>query len=647
MKKLNMPSTLFGILCALVLGVCVGDSNIGPGPSRSDNAIFNSTKTASSQKAKAENTDSMLTSFTLWNENDVNTISAGEIIGNNITVQLPADTITTASVMFKLTFTGADTISTNGIQIKNNTDVQIDLNAPMVFTATKDGISKNYTVSFIKREPYFKFYDKANTCIRDIDGNIWTKTPNKVIKGGQWKDTLNYVNDSFSACGIPLQKWTLPSTVQAQAIINTVPLNFQYPSQTSPDTAPLAWFNAQTESNVKLLNLPNVVDFWTQEDDSSKKDYALAMRLGATKPKIVSIQNRNYFSVAWPVSSGDGSDAKTITNFTFTPQNELPIQGIVAGNLIFLVMPPLPEHTIMRGGIAVSATGGTVSINGISQLDNYSFPSGAPPSFPPILPVTVTAKNGKKNIYSLIVRSSSSFNTITGKTGNKNIFSSIISSGPAFTSFAVFDSIANTMVPGIIDNEKNTITVQLADGASLYTKVFFSTSFPIAEANVMVNNQSIMSSQSVHFDDENGNNIPVQFTINEDGLLDQTYSVTVLSNSTSQCDCTPIGPKSTCSCPYTPWFTLLKDGGVSNYHLICTNPNYPYPIDWGWSPDDNGVACFKNMGTTPKMENITCKNWNIGWGEDKHVQLKIMCGSTLPKDYNLPEDDKNRHSQRL
>ncbi|MCC2624414.1 MAG: hypothetical protein K0R14_287 [Burkholderiales bacterium] len=393
MNHIKIAYTLVGILCTLALNGCVEGSKGVPGSGVS----FSNTN---SVNEKLGDTPPILTSLTLWTKTgETTTANAAEIIGNNITVKLPADTVTNGVIPVRLTFTGADTISKDGVQIESNTIVRIDPQAATLFTVTKNGVSKDYTLSTIA-DPYFKFYDTAKTCVKDADGNIWAKTPNSVyFPGGEWSTTLAHVKSSFSACGIPAGEWSLPSSQQGQAMINRVPLTFQFPAQIGPTTIPLAWFNGQTESGVQLFNLPNAAVFWNSEEDKNNPNNALAMQLSAA-PKIVSDPKQDYFAVAWPIVSGDGNSAKTITDFAFTPENGVPSKGIIAGNQIFVTMNTwVSPGNLINAQITMSMTGGNTFING-AQLANNSNLS-YDPSHP--TPITVIAKNGSKNIYTLIV----------------------------------------------------------------------------------------------------------------------------------------------------------------------------------------------------------------------------------------------------
>ncbi|MCC2624412.1 MAG: hypothetical protein K0R14_285 [Burkholderiales bacterium] len=375
MKRFKIACALFGILCCFIC----------------DSKTLNNS-------SNSKKIPDILGSFTLWGkQNDINTAFAGEIIGNNITVQIPADT--DLSVPLFLTYTG---LKKGYMELRTQENKLIPSNSSMIisenntFTALKNDQSQIYNVSVIRR-PYFKFYDIAKTCVKDTDGNIWVKTPN--IPGGNWSSTFAYVKSSFSTCGIPVGKWSLPCSQQGQAMINRVPLDFQFPSQVGPNTGPLAWFNGQKESGIQLFNLPNDFDFWSREEDINNPDNALAIRL-SSPPKIVS-NPKEYFAVAWAISSGDGTSAKTITDFVFTPENGVSSKGIIAGNQIFVTTSLWANlGQIIKSNVIFSVTGGTVSYNGKPLTKDVS--TGYNLSQP--IPITVTANNGEKNIYTLIVK---------------------------------------------------------------------------------------------------------------------------------------------------------------------------------------------------------------------------------------------------
>src|SRR6185437_7070862 len=350
-----------------------------------------------------------LTSFTLWGKkNDVNTAVAGEIIenqnGNNITVQLPADTPNDAAIPYTFTFTGvADTILKDDVQIDTDAEIWITPKSSAKLTVIKDGISKDYTISFVLK-PYFTIYDSSNQCIQDLDGNVWVRSS---LEAGAVQDTwqgdmlrIPGAGDSFkgfSACNIPAGKWNLPSLEPAPVLLDKLPLAYRSKPVGSGNLEPTDWFN---QHNFQLTAGWN---YWTSQRNKAIPDNAYAISISKQNTGIYSTDEASML-YPLPFSSGDGNSAKTITSFVLSPENSAPLDATIVGNQIFVKIPMwVNPGSVLNSNISISTTGGSPSSNGVPLTSNNNFALNI---IQPT-PITITAKNGDRNIYTLIVDTNS------------------------------------------------------------------------------------------------------------------------------------------------------------------------------------------------------------------------------------------------
>ncbi|HLX52468.1 MAG TPA: hypothetical protein VKR58_00910, partial [Aquella sp.] len=392
MKQFKIVFALFGILCIFVLNGCVGGSgSSGSTPS-------NTVSTASSKNDLAaihspDDTESpVITSFTLWGtDGDVNTAIAGEITtndnGNQITIQVPAET--TFPAKFYVTYTGADSIinSANNSEVTNHSLQSLD-STPVSYTVTKNNAVQNYTLSVITREPYFTSYyndQGVSKCVVDLDGNVWLSDPTKF---GTFNQVEAFANMPFFKACQPISGWHLPNKQQAKSLLDKIPSDYRM--GTSGKTA-IDWFNMQKDSKgVKLFALDSFeTNYWLSEPGSV---------MGVNTNSIYSVQpSLSTKFPGWPVASDGNANAnfRTITDFYTDPQHANDTS--IAGNQIFIPIDAWhPEGNVPTPiKLNFAATGGTITINGNKYQNGDIFTIPAANMTAPIIPVTVTSKTGK------------------------------------------------------------------------------------------------------------------------------------------------------------------------------------------------------------------------------------------------------------
>ncbi|MCC2624410.1 MAG: hypothetical protein K0R14_283 [Burkholderiales bacterium] len=337
----------------------------------------------------------MLNSFNLYeSQAGIATVSAGEIIGESITLQLPPDTKAGVASPFTLTFTGTyDTILKDGVPVNNKSEIVVLPQTSAKFTVIKNNVSKDYLASFVLK-PYFKPYndDPSNECLQDLDGNVWTKSsPDSGTSGDTWPGYM-YILKSFSACGIPAGKWQLPSLEQVKSFLDRLPSAYRSPPDGPGNLEPTDWFN-MPQNGFRLIPGRN---YWI-----SKRSKENAYVMSISKQNIFkALQSSMMYPL--PVSNGPKAMAKTITSFRFTPENSTPLEGKIIGNQVFVNIPLwVNPGSTLHAVTTFSITGGTVSLNGmqLTNNSNISYNIEQP------IPITITAQNGDKNIYTLLIKS--------------------------------------------------------------------------------------------------------------------------------------------------------------------------------------------------------------------------------------------------
>lgn len=418
MKQFKIACALLGILCGFTLSGCL-DGGPGSGaPASSVSSTGNKSETASLIGASSSNgysntsgsgainntlhnspkdTHSIITSFALWiTKDDVNTAFAGEIIGNNITVQVPAETDLTVPLF--ITYTGSGyvelrTTDEHASLIPNNSSQYVS--ESQTFLGLKNGKAQTYNVLVIKRAPYFTFYDASHNCIKDYDGNIWASSTYPYPS--QWGDIRDYATNFFTACNIPVGKWSIPPWGQAKSLLDKIPLAYRSKPDGPGNLEPADWLN------ISGFVLSTEQDYWTLEENKAISGNAYVMGFSKQRTGLYSDSKMSYSYYALPVSSGPESSAKTIIDLTFTPESGTPSKGTIVGNQIFVTTTVWANPgTAVNANIIISTTGGTVSYNGrlITADTGLAYNVSQP------IPLTVTTKNANadKNIYTLFVK---------------------------------------------------------------------------------------------------------------------------------------------------------------------------------------------------------------------------------------------------
>lgn len=420
MKQFKIAFAVLGILCGFTLNGCLnGGEGSGASAGGASSSNVGSVSVAPKSQipgtisnalnSSSKDTNPGFTSFALWKANDdLSTAVAGEIIenpntGNTVTLQLPEDTPKDAAIPFTLTFTGvADTVLKDGLQVYSNSAILVTPQSSAKFTVTKSGISKDYTVLFVL-EPYFKTYkDPSNQCIQDSDGNVWVKSSPEwgALKdtwpGDMFRITGDGSTNGFSACNIPAGKWGLPSLKQVKALLDKLPLAYRPTPDGRGNLEPTDWFNMPQHG----FQLTPGWNYWTSQKDKKISGNAHVMSISKQKTGVDSApQSSQMYPL--PVSIGTESSTKTITSFIFTPENSTPLEGKIVGNQIIIALPEwINPGTPINSNSNASTTGGVVSSNGtqISNSNSLVYKIAQP------IPITVTAKNGDKNIYTLIIK---------------------------------------------------------------------------------------------------------------------------------------------------------------------------------------------------------------------------------------------------
>src|SRR6185437_5270470 len=347
-------------------------------------------------------THPILTSFALWaNKDDANTVFAGEIIGNNIKVQVPPE-INLAAPLF-ITYAGADYMelrTSDGSLISNNSQQYIPESG--IFIALRNGKPHIYNIS-VTTKPYFA--KQTDLCLEDSQGNVWYK----FMDQNNWvnwstavshakKLNIGYLNKG--TCGLT-SGWDLPRAYQMQLMINYLPLaDRRNPDEYLGVSPEAVWFNKQGFF-VSGLNLWGVSDV-----DDDTKAYVWSLDGDAYKytPLGISAIDKNSTDKVvstWFVNSGDGIKDNLITDFIFTPEGGTPLKGIIAGKQIFVTVPSTWANPgmVIKANV-VASTQGKVSYNGVPITDGSILAYNV---LQPI-PITVTAINGDKNIYTLYLK---------------------------------------------------------------------------------------------------------------------------------------------------------------------------------------------------------------------------------------------------
>jgi hypothetical protein len=487
-----------------------------------------------SNSLHSANSTGVLTSFTLWTaQDDVNTAIAGEIIGNSnndskINVQVPADTPDTAT--FYITTTGVDNMTINGSSVTDNSAYSFVLSDQYDCVVTKGGTSQKYTLSFVRMASYFSLYpDKSGKCVKDFDGNVWVSAPdaNHIYS---WNSATTHTF-SVDNCGFT-SGWQLPDAQHAQVLLNKVPLKYRAkPDGGTGTSLPIYWLNSQTEFGLPLFKLPAFPGAWYWLSDPQDQNQASVIDIttGGNVSSVRSLPKSPTLSLIWPVHKGDINDAKTITGFTIDKQIG---NATIVGNQIFA--------TVGMGLMSVNltiTTGGTVTINDTLYVNNNLLELPELTSLSPqMIPITVTSKNGDKNIYTLVLMGSP-----------------LAVFDVTFTQFSVSDTVSGKMVDGVIDNSNHTITVNLSDGANLCAAIKYATS----GAAILVNatdgrgvESPVQSGNAVYFNNQHGDNVPLVLALTDPSSGNHIdYKVTVNSNPIDTCNCTPFPNWNMCGCP--------------------------------------------------------------------------------------------------
>ena len=413
MKQLKGVFIALGIFCLFLLSGCVGNGS-------NDNKVNSQTLDSQSsiQPSNGNNTnplntnESPITSFTLWGtDGDTNTAIAGEITtndnGNQITIQVPAETSLPAK--FYVTYTGADSIinSANNSEVTNHSLQSFD-STPVSYTVTKNNAVQNYTVSVVTRKPYLEPIPNTD-CLKDVDSNLWSKS----IIWSNDKDDYNKISNKvkfFSDCGYTFGQWSLPSVAQAKALLNLIPVSpVNYRSNPGgTDTKPVYyWFWDVKGFN----NIGNGRNLWTSTLDVTDYDNAYMINLNMDQPHSESVEIVSSPKDAvpsgidgLPVHSGDINDAKTITDFSV--ENQVG-NTVIVGNQIQATISKWvnPQSIIIPVQFNFVTTGGKVSINSSDYIneDEIKLPNNFSQQTL-VIPVTVMSNNRDKNIYTLLLK---------------------------------------------------------------------------------------------------------------------------------------------------------------------------------------------------------------------------------------------------
>jgi hypothetical protein len=348
-----------------------------------------------------QGTTAELTSFTLWGtKGDTSTAIAGEIIendnGGQITVQVPAETVFPAT--FYVTFTGADQLLINNQSTDYNSTYTFDSPTSIEVEAQNNSYIKKYTLSVVKRSPYFTKY--ADKCVKDLDGNVWLSNPTQLASN--WNSAVSYAN-SFKACGLTSStdyNWSLPDPDKAKTMLDKVPLSYRAKPDGPGNHAPSQWFSMQLESGVPLFHLPFLLDYWSLAEKDSNNVYVIGFNAKPGTYSVLKNDPNNSF-LAWPVHNGDEGDFKTLVNFSVTNQIG---NSMIVGNTIFITA-NADTNNPNYVQIYFSSTGGsTVNINGTRYEKSNTV--NIPGKFQAlqIIPITIISENQEKNIYTLVLQ---------------------------------------------------------------------------------------------------------------------------------------------------------------------------------------------------------------------------------------------------
>jgi hypothetical protein len=411
MKQFKREFALLWFLCIFALNGCVGSSG-SSGSTSPKVGVDNS----QNHVAAVNSPDApLITSFTLWGtKDDVNTAIAGEIIGNNITVQVPSDTTFPLQIIasFRNIDPDGKDITTISVPTKygpqpitNDTPQLFNENFPNNYTVATNNGEALYTITVVKRAAYFTKY--ADTiCIRDFDGNIWYKfmDPNNWVSWSIAVSHAEQLNAGYfktGTCGLT-SNWGLPSKSQMQLMINYLPLdNRKNPTQIGGISPEATWFNSQGFM-VSGFNL------WGQSDESDNTKAYVWNLDGVTyhqTPLGISTVDKNSTNMVvstWFVNSTNKNDAKTITDFSVNGQSALIVGNQIILNTTFI---RYNDETSFKFGFT-STNGGTVNINNAVYINGSAVTFsdkfiGQPQT--EIIPVTIISNNGDKNIYTLVL----------------------------------------------------------------------------------------------------------------------------------------------------------------------------------------------------------------------------------------------------
>lgn len=578
MKQFKTAFLFLGMLSVFILTGCVG----GSGGTQSSGLNQPSVKAPGGGNVTND------TGFTHFTIQSATGNTAGEIVGNNILVQMPYGTDESAPLRVLFTVPVGSTVSLSGSDAAIVSGETLFSAQSNIYTVTNGNSIQDYTVTLVTLPKTFQYFGQAlQDCIYDnISGDVWQKNIPSTAKN--WDDAMESDIAGLNSkviCGT-VGGWNLPTTSQMKVMLNYVPLAYRNAPESSGSAA--NWFNQQG------FNLVNGA-YWGSDIDYRYFVNILELNSSANDINSIAWTTNQY---TWAVYTKSASH-KSITDFSLSLESGDQVVGTIEGNYI-LLQPKSSQINQLTAKVNFTTTGDKVMINGvpISNGDTVTLDFTQP------IPVTVVSLDGNKNIYTVRVLNTPSINP-----------------QPIFSQFELFDSVTGQMAPGIIDNDTNTITVKLSDGANLYSKVNFSTLVP---ANITIESTQIEPGNMIRFDDVNGNNVPVVFTSTVASMV-RSYTVKVQSNSTYSCNCTPFTGQNTCSCPSTPLEAIGASQSASHVLACVNNPN-SNAVSFSYTQPAGGkVDCTAFHPTYHQNFQLGAKCVNGDQSQSGAFSIKTLC----------------------